>query len=141
MNVSFENGNSTFYGRILCEIYQDLPIVVGRVVISSADRVFFDHSTNFCNLITNPKLNMFVTFLKRYLGKYFNTKLLGCPIKKGKYVAVENREVPKNLNEIVQLPKVPLGKTEIINITAIVKTKIAGKMKMLFTSVDMFKLV
>lgn len=135
-----EPSNETHYGVVNFKIHQDLKILLCHVIATSSNRTFLDQQINLCKFFKNQRVFLYISIFKNYYAKYFNPKLLECPIKKGFYRGVEPRPIVKDLNEYGFAPSMVPTKA-VFNITSITKAKIGKGFKRIYTSTWMVELL
>lgn len=121
------------------EIFQDLPIISSRFIIETTERRIIDHVFNLCQWLKNPKGNFFIGLFEKYYKEVINPKLLQCPFKKGRYVAVRAREKNFQASEVQKSAPVYLPTKGNITIKSINKVKIGKIMKNLANITEVYE--
>lgn len=133
--VTVAPANDTHFGRVVMDVLIDISVVIVTVKMEAGKKVFVDQTINFCKWTEKPKTNYLVDAFRNYYQKQFNPLLFQCPLKKGKYVAAEDRQIP---NIGLMLPKfVP----KIDNVTFIltVKSKVGNKLQPVFRTTEVYE--
>ena len=124
-NISENNSNETHFGGIFCEFYDDIPVILLRMILSASGTTYIDQNINACKWIKNQRIGFVIEAFKLFYEKYFDPRILDCPIKKGRYSAIQARPIPKNLGQFGQIP-IFIPFKGIFNYTIVIKTKIGN---------------
>jgi hypothetical protein len=138
LNVSEEAANKTHFETIHVEIFRDVDSLFPHYILSFSGKTFVDQRYNYCKFLKNPRNGVVINFLKEF-NELADPRLLECPIKKGKFVALKPRRIPSNFHDLIALPQfLPLK--GIFNFTLILKTKIRGKLAPVYQKVQVIEI-
>lgn len=135
-----EPSNETHHGAVNFKIYQDIPILLCRMTATSSNRTFVDQQINLCKFFKHQRAFFVTSLFKNFYSKYYNPKLLECPIKKGFYHGVDARPRVKDLSEYVDTPSMVPSKA-IFNLTSILRAKIGKGFKQIYSATWMVELL
>jgi hypothetical protein len=131
LNITVEPGNKTHEGRMLFDLYQDLPTVIVRIILTSGGTTFIDQNLDYCKWLKYPRVGFIIEYFDNRYRQFINPKLLDCPIKKGFYVGMEARPTGKKAQDYATLPSfIKIQGT--YNYTQVLKTKIKNKVRPFF---------
>jgi hypothetical protein len=141
MKIHYDDGNTTHYGKVEVEIFEDIQDMIVRIVVSTTERTFIDITSSVCRWFKTQRVNYLISFFKLYAGKYYNPRFFNCPIKKGSFVAVKPRELIHNVNQYTPA-FVPTknNMTEHYNMTWVFKSRNGRTVKLLGTITEIFGL-
>lgn len=133
MAVDFGTFNETYNGAITVEFFQDLPVFVANIKFENEAAKIIDFRVNICK-ITDNRVNFVSSFFKNFYEKFYDPKFFTCPIKKGRFVAVQPK--PRQF-EVSKLIPSFLSFSGNVTLTLNLQSRIAKKTVDLYTSVEL----
>lgn len=122
-SLAYDKENETHWGALRVELYENVNGAFGRSSLADSHRKFFENSVNLCKWLKDPRSRFAVAGFK-IIFEDFDSQLLNCPVRKGKYVV--KGPSPKN--------RLEYDSEERLNYTINVKARV-GKILMDFATV------
>jgi hypothetical protein len=112
-----------------------------RMILSTSGKIYVDHNINACKWIENMRINFVIEVFKSMFEKYFDPRVLTCPIKRGRYMALAPRPMPVSLGEFTKAWPVFIPFKGEFNYTVVIKTKVRGKLRPFYMATYLFEVI
>lgn len=96
VKINFGPKNETHLGAVYLEVFKDISNGFGRGIVETPDRKYVDMTINACKWLKNQRVNFLIYVFENHVKKHYNPELFKCPLKKGKYIMTEAREIITN---------------------------------------------